>query len=129
MAKGVKALGIQNPCFRYAQKMLAFTLFGRGDSIGVATQRELFFLFSMANRVVVSAVAFAVDYLGRVGRAAQGGISIGGIITQIANHFVYDPAALNETSVSNKTKLDMNALIQQVMIFQISNYYAAMSSN
>lgn len=50
VAKGVKALGIQNPCFRYAQKVLAFTLFGRGDSTGVATQREMFFLFSMANK-------------------------------------------------------------------------------
>ncbi|KAI5420886.1 hypothetical protein KIW84_044648 [Lathyrus oleraceus] len=75
-AKGAKASGIQNPCFRYAQKVLAFTLFGRGDSTGVATQRELFFLFAMANQVAVSVTAFAADYLGRVGRAAQGGISI-----------------------------------------------------
>lgn len=81
MAKGAKASGTQNPCFRYAQKLLAFTLFGRGDGTSVATQRELFSLFAMENRVVVSVAAFAADYLGRVGRAAQGGISIGGIIT------------------------------------------------
>jgi hypothetical protein len=36
-SKGAKASGIQNPCFRYAQKGLAYTLFGRGDSTGVAT--------------------------------------------------------------------------------------------
>lgn len=77
----------------------------------MATQREHFFLFSMANRVVVSVAAFAADYLGRVGRAAQGGISIGGIITQIAHHFGYDPGALNETPVEGKHKLDMNALV------------------
>lgn len=47
----------------------------------MATHRELFFLFAMANKVSVSVVAFAADYLGKVGRAAQGGISIGGIIT------------------------------------------------
>lgn len=70
MAKGAKASGIQNPCFRYAQKMQAFTLFDRGDSTGVATQRELFFLFSMENRFVVSVAAFATDYLGRVGQAS-----------------------------------------------------------
>lgn len=81
VAKGAKASGIQNPYFRYTQKVLAFTLFDRGDSTRVATQRELFFLFAMANRVVVSVAAFVDDYLGRVGRAAQGGISIGGIIT------------------------------------------------
>ena len=95
----------------------------------LATQRELFFLFAMANRVAVSVAAFAADYLGRMGRAAQGGISIGGIITQIAHHFGYDPAAMNETPVSGKNKLDMNALVQQGMISQISDYYALMSSS
>lgn len=41
------------------------------------------------------------------------GISIGGILTQIAHHFGYDPATLNETPVSSKNKLDMNVLVQQ----------------
>ena len=127
MEKEAKAYGIQNPCFRYAQKVLAFTLFGRGDSTGVATQRELFFLFAMENKVAVSVPAFVADYLGRVGRAAQGGISIEGIITQIAHHFGYDPTVLNETPVSGKSKLDMKALVQQGMISQISDYYALMS--
>ena len=95
----------------------------------MATQRELFFLFALENRVVVSVAVFAVDYLGRRGRAAQGGISLGGIITQIAHHFGYGPTALNETPVSGKNKLDMNALVQQGMISQISDYYALMSSN
>lgn len=129
MAKGAKALGIQNTYLCYAQKMLAFTLFSKGDSTGVATRRELFFLFAMANRVVVSVAAFAADYLGRVGRAAQGGISVGGMITQISNHFGYDLASLNETQIFIKTKLDINALVQQGMISQISDYYAVMSSN
>lgn len=54
MAKGAKAYEIQNPYFCYAQKVLDFTLFDRGDSIGVDTQRDLFFLFAMENRVVVT---------------------------------------------------------------------------
>jgi hypothetical protein len=60
--KGAKAFGIQNLCFHYAQKVLAFALFGRGDSTCVATQREIFFLFARENRVVVSIAAFAADY-------------------------------------------------------------------
>lgn len=83
----------------------------------------------MTNKVAVSVAAFAADYLDRVGRVAQGGISIGGIITQIAHHFGYDPAALNETSVSGKNKLDMNMLVQQGMISKISYYYALISSS
>lgn len=35
---GAKVYLIQNPFFWYAQKALTYTLFGRGDSSGVATQ-------------------------------------------------------------------------------------------
>jgi hypothetical protein len=80
-SNGAKASGIQNPCFRYAQKGLAYTLFGRGDSTEVATQRELFFMYSMAQVKTINVAAFATDYLGRVGRANSGGISVGGMIT------------------------------------------------
>lgn len=59
----------------------------------------------------------------------RGGISIRGIITQIAHHLGYDPAALNETPVLGKNKIDMNALVQQGMISQIYNYYALISSS
>lgn len=61
-------------------------------------------------------------------KGGQGGISIRGIITQVTHHFGYDPIALNETPVEGKHKLDMNSLVQQGMISQISDYYALMSS-
>ena len=66
-SKGAKASGIQNPCFRYAHKGLAYTLFGRGDNTRVATQRELFFIHSMAQNKAINIAVFAADYLGRVG--------------------------------------------------------------
>lgn len=81
VAKGAKASGIQNPCFKFSQKALAYTLFCRGDRNGVATQRELFLLHSMANQTPVSVAGFAADYLGRVARATSGAISIGGMIS------------------------------------------------
>lgn len=34
-SKGAKTSGIQNSCFCYAQKGLAYTLFGWGDNTGV----------------------------------------------------------------------------------------------
>lgn len=80
-SKGDKASDIQNPHFRYAHKGLAYTLFGRGDSMGVATQRELFFMYSMLQNKAINVVAFAADYLGRVGRVDSGGILVGGMIT------------------------------------------------
>lgn len=122
-SKGAKAYGIQNPCFRYAQKGLAYTLFGQGDSTGVATQRELFFMYSMVQNQAINVVAFATDYLGRVGQVDSGGISVGGMITQIAEHFGYHAVLLEDTSVAGKTKIDMAALIQQGMIYVAPNYY------
>lgn len=75
---------IQNPYFRYAEKGLTYTLFGRGDSTGVGTQRELFFLHAMTNNEIMNVVAFATNYLGRVARAPTKGIFMGDMITQIA---------------------------------------------
>ena len=71
VSKGEKASGIHNPCFRYAQKALTYTIFGHGDSTGVATQKELFFLYSMASQAPINVAAFASDYLGRVGRQSE----------------------------------------------------------
>lgn len=63
VAKEVKAYGIHNLCFRYAQKGLTYILFGRGDNSSVATQRELFFLFYMAHHQSVNVAAFAAFLL------------------------------------------------------------------
>jgi hypothetical protein len=103
VSKGAKASGIHNPCFRYAQKALAYTIFGRGDSTGVATQRELFFLYSMASQAPINVAAFAADYLGRVGRATSGDISVGGMITQIADHFGFGAALVDSPQVPSKS--------------------------
>ncbi|KAI5387188.1 hypothetical protein KIW84_073364 [Lathyrus oleraceus] len=81
VSKGEKSSGIHNPCFRYAQKALAYTMFGCGDSTGVATQRELFFLYSMASQTPINVATFAADYLGRVGRTTSGDISVSDMIT------------------------------------------------
>ena len=83
---------------------MAYSLFGRGDSTGIATQRELFFLFSMVHQQQVNVAAFAADYLGRVGRASTSGISIGGMITQIADHFHYNHELFEISTVPGKSK-------------------------
>ena len=76
---GAKASVIQNPCIRYAQKGLAYTMFSRGDNTGVATMRELFFLYAMLNNEFINATPFVADFLGKVGRATSGGIFVGGV--------------------------------------------------
>lgn len=59
------------------------------DSTSVATQQELFFMYSMAKNKSINVDAFTTDYLGKVGRADFEGISVGDMITQIVEHFRY----------------------------------------
>ena len=69
-------------------------------------------------------MTFAADYLGRVGRATSNDISVGGMITQIADHFGFGAALVDSPQVPGKSKLDMAALIQQGMITVKQDYYS-----
>lgn len=124
-----KASGIHNPCFRYAQKGLAYTLFGQGDSTGVAAKRELFFLHFMANNERVNAAAFTANHLKQVGHAGTGDISVGSMITQIADHFGHGQLLLEEAVVVGKTKIDMNTLVNQQTIAIMPTYYSLVIHN
>ena len=121
-----KASGIHNPCFRYAQKGLAFTLFGRGDSTGVAAKRELFFLHCMTESSRVNVAAFAANHLKQVGYASTGDISVGGMITQIADHLNYGRLLIEEPAMEGK-KIDMQNLVNQGMIVVHPRYYSLVS--
>lgn len=80
-------------------------------------------MYSMVQNKAISVAAFAADYLGRVGRADSGGISVGGMITQIAEHFGYQAVLLEDTPIAGHTKIDMSALISQGMIDVAPTYY------
>lgn len=64
-------------------------------------------MYSMVKNKAINVVAFAVDYLGRIGRVDSGGISVGGMITQIVEHFGYPTVLLEDTPITGKTKVDM----------------------
>lgn len=99
-------------------------MFGRGDSTGVAAKRELFFLHCMANNERVNAAAFAANHLKQVIYAITGEIYVGGMITQIADHFGYGRLLMEEPAVAGKTKIDMNTLVNQQMIVIMPKYYS-----
>jgi len=116
IAKDAKASQIHNPCFRYVQKCLAYSMFGRGDSQGVISQTELFFMSSMISETPVNVAAFVAAHLSKVGKAVSGDICVGGIITQIATFLGYDPVEQQHAPVAGMTKLDILALINQLVI-------------
>lgn len=80
-------------------------------------------MYSMAQNKTINVAAFAADYLGRVGRVDSGGISVGGMITQIAKHFGYQVVLLEDTPIASKTIIDISALISQGMIIVAPTYY------
>jgi len=84
----------------------------------------LFFLYNMEAQTPINVAAFAADHLGRVGRATSGDISVGGMITQIADHFEFDVALAEAPQVPGNNNLDMAALIQQGMIEVKQDYYS-----
>jgi hypothetical protein len=73
-------------------------------------------MYLMAQNKAINVAAFAADYMGRVGRADSEGISVGGMLTQIAEHFGYQVVLLEDTPIAGNTKIDMSALISQGMI-------------
>ena len=81
----------------------------------------------MAHRIFVNVAAFVADHLGRVGRATSGGISVGGIITQITNHFGYDPVVLDKSLIVGNDNFNMTSLVNQGIIQVESDHYAIMS--
>src|SRR3954471_19041849 len=111
-------------CFMVCWHSLPFQdKYVSGDSVdfrGSDTMRELFFLYAMLHHDVLNAAAFVADFLGKVGRASSSGISVGGLITQIAVHFGYKELLDTDTPIAGKTKIDMESLIHQSMI-TISN--------
>ena len=123
-----KASGIHNPCFRYAQKGLAHTLFGRGESTGVCAKRELFLMKKMTEVGRVNVAAFAANHLKVVGNATSGDISVGGMITQLADHLHYGPLLMEEPSIAGK-KIDMATLVNQKMIVVHQGYYSLICNN
>lgn len=64
--------------------------------------------------------------MGRIGRVDSSGIFVGGMITQIAEHFGYDAVLLDETLVTGRTKIDMTTLILQGMVSISRDYYLVM---
>lgn len=111
--KGTKASSIQNPCFRYAQKAFAYTLFGRGDNPGVVSIRELYFLYCMSEHKQFNVAAFMEDHLRKVSRAKAETIYVGGIITAFVDGLGYGRELRDVPSLApGVVKIDMVALIK-----------------
>ncbi|KAJ1400102.1 hypothetical protein SESBI_29828 [Sesbania bispinosa] len=85
-----KASHIHNPCFKYIHRVMANSVFGRGESFGNVRQTELFLLWAMVNALPVDTGSHLACQFSKVGKAMTGDIVIGGFITPIAQAFNID---------------------------------------
>lgn len=115
-ANYAKASQIKNLVFRYLEKALAFTLFFHGDSIGVGSQWELYFLYCMENNDLINVASFAAYHLHPVSKSSTCEILVGCMITLIAEHYDYTFHAESDIVVQGKQKVDMESLVHQGMI-------------
>jgi len=118
-----KATHIQNPCFRYAQRILSSGLFGRDDSANVARESELYFLSSMYHAHLVDVGAHMARHFHAVANRTSGGIAIGGLLTPLAMAFGFDPAQHEHDRVTGPERLDFHALEMMHMCRHVGETY------
>lgn len=122
-----KASALVNPCFRYLHRVMANTLFGRGDSDGSVRQDELLFLWAMLHGVHLDTGSHMVRHLLKVAKKGDGSIVIGGLITAIAHHFDYDLEGFAEAD--GRTRIDLTACIAMKMIVREEDSYCLVIPN
>lgn len=74
---------------------------------------NFFFLHSMVNSELLDAATFADNYLGRVACATSGYISVGGMITLIAEHLGLKFNRGFDQIIEGRSKVDMESLIHK----------------
>ena len=105
-----KASHIRNHVLRYLHRVMALSLFGRGESTGVVSRVELLFLWAMANNVQVNSGAWFLKHLLHVAKSPTGKICVGGLLTAIAQHFGFSQQAYPHPPVPGSHLVDIATL-------------------
>jgi len=105
---------IHYPCFRYAHRLLAHTLFAMGDNTVVVRKSELLFMWSMVNDFHLDSGAWLARQLIKVGKASLGNIAIGGLITTIALHF--NIPLEDDKPILGTSRIDLDMLVNNEML-------------
>ena len=81
---GKKSSHIHNPAIRYFHRILAHTVFGRGESTGTVNMRELYIINCVFKPREFHTAAFMLTHMDMIANASSGGIAFGGLITSLA---------------------------------------------
>lgn len=114
--KGRKSSHIHNPAIRYFQKVLAHTIFGRGDSSGNVNSEELYFIDAVFRPRWIHSAAFMLAKMQKIATATTGAIAIGGLITSLAIAMGLENEVATLDPIPATTPLDQNSCLAQKLI-------------
>ncbi|KAJ1394281.1 hypothetical protein SESBI_34384 [Sesbania bispinosa] len=120
-ASNAKASSIQNPCFRYVHRIIAHTIFGRGDSASTVRRPELFIFWSMLNGCNVDIGSYLARHFEKVGKAGAGELVLGGLITPIAHYFNIDLSA--DKKIHGNSRFDIESLLKMKVVVKHGDSY------
>ena len=114
-----KASHIRIHALRYLHRVMSLSIFGRGESTGVVSRVELFFLWAMTNGVQVNTGAWFLKHLLHVAKSPTGKICVGGLLTAVAQHFGFMPQPFPHPPVPGSNLVDIATLLNMRMCRQI----------
>ena len=110
---GNKSSHIHNPAIRYFQKVMAHTIFGRGESTRNVNSKELFFIDSVFQARRIHTTAFMLANMQATAKAAKGAIVIGGLITSLALALGLESELANLVPLEDGTPLNLHSCLHQ----------------
>lgn len=130
-ARAAKASSIHNPVFRYIHRVMASTIFGRGEAGGVKVA-ELFILWAMVNGHPVNTCYYLINHLASIAEHGTGLTVVGGLISNIAGKFGLDDRTVGLKAVEGNMGIDLVLCANMQMIRPIkrgseTRYYLSIS--
>ncbi|KAK4415168.1 hypothetical protein Salat_2624000 [Sesamum alatum] len=116
-----KSSAIIKTYFRYLHRVLAHTLFGRGDSEGVVRCSELFVLWAMVNDFQIDTGSFFIRQFSKIANSESDVIVLGGFITLIALRA--DLSLQGYEEAQGRNKVDLATFQAMKMITRMGDQY------
>jgi len=126
---GNKSSRIHNPAIRYFHRVLAHTIFGRGESTGVVNLRELFIIHCVFAHKQVNSAAFMLAHMFRMATSGSGHIAFGGLITSIAYALGFREHILQLAPMQGNMLIDLSSCLSQKLVKREGELFCLMIRN
>ncbi|XP_021650013.2 uncharacterized protein LOC110642325 isoform X1 [Hevea brasiliensis] len=127
-ASASKSTKLTNPAFRYLHRFMSHSIFGRGESTGVVSRNELFFLWAMETGQRVNTGYWLSNQFSHVARG-NGKIVVGGLITAISVHFGFVGKAHRLMHLIGDDRIDLELLHMMKMCVREGGVYCLVDEN